>query len=118
MRQRRRRWSPTGSGCCWGSALAHDSQKNLVQWLMRGQMGLDTLRAGSPKTWTVGDKTGLGGPQNAHGDSSTRNDVAIAWPPGGQPVLIAAYLTGSTLEANQRDAIFAEIGRIFANMRT
>ena len=70
------------------------------------------LRAGFPQTWTVGDKTGLGGAHNAFGDSDTRNDVAVAWAPTGAPLIVAAYLTGVTVRAHARDAALASVARI------
>lgn len=90
-----------------GTALAPASRQRLTDWLVANQTGNATLRAGLPKTWRIGDKTGAG-------DHGTRNDVAIAWPPGRKPILVAAYLTGSKLNAAGRDAVLAEVGRIVA----
>jgi beta-lactamase class A len=90
-----------------GTALTPASCQRLTGWLVGNQTGDATLRAGLPKTWRVGDKTGAG-------DHGTRNDVAVAWPPGRQPILICAYLTGSKLNAAGRDAVLAEVGRIVA----
>ena len=59
--------------------------------------GLDRLRAGLPAGWRVGDKTGTGA-------NGAANDVAIAWPPGRPPILIACYQSGGTAErAESRD---------------
>jgi beta-lactamase class A len=90
-----------------GTALAPASRQRLTDWLIRNQTGNATLRAGLPKDWRVGDKTGAG-------DHGTRNDVAIAWPPGRKPILISAYLAGSRLNASGRDAVLAEVARIVA----
>lgn len=67
------------------------------------------LRAGIPATWRAGDKSGMGGANNPAGDSDTRNDVAILWPPHRAPLIVAAYLTGSQLPAKQRDATLAGV---------
>lgn len=91
-----------------GTALGPASRQRLTDWMIATQTGATLLRAGLPAGWRVGDKTGAGG----HG---TRNDVAIAWPPGRKPVLVAAYLTGSKLDAKGRDAVLAEVGRIVAS---
>ena len=48
------------------------------------------MRAGVPSDWQVGDKTGMG----AHGST---NDVAILWPPGHAPVLVAATVEDGVL---------------------
>lgn len=97
-----------------GSALTHASKERLINWLVRCRTGSTCLRAGLPASWRIGDKTGSGGPVNAAGDSSTRNDIAIAWPPNRAPWLIAAYLTGSKLAAEKRDAVLASVGRMVA----
>jgi beta-lactamase class A len=63
------------------------------------------IRAGIPKTWTVGDKTGRGA-------NGATNDIAIIRPPGRAPILIATYSIGSTSSANDRAAIVAEAARV------
>jgi beta-lactamase class A len=60
----------------------------LTQWLIGNKTGDTRLRAGLPKGWRVGDKTGAG-------ERGTTNDVGIVWPPGRAPVLVAIYLTGT-----------------------
>lgn len=99
-----------------GTALDASSRQRLTVWLVRSRTGATCLRAGFPASWTVGDKTGSGGAVNAAGDSSTRNDVAIAWRPRAAPLVAAVYLTGSPLPAAQRDAILAAAaGRVIAS---
>lgn len=97
-----------------GDVLSKQSRQRLIDWLVKSQTGLDLIRAGLPPTWRVGDKTGLGGQHNAVGDSDTRNDVAIVWPPNRAPLIVSAYLTGCQLPAAQRDATLASIGRVVA----
>ena len=63
------------------------------------------IRAGVPKTWTVGDKTG----RCANGAT---NDVAIIRPSGRAPILVAVYSIGSTSSADDRAAIVAEAARV------
>jgi len=55
----------------------------------------------------VGDKTGTG-------DRGAANDVAIAWPPGRGPILVAAYMSDSTSSLPVLNAAHAEIGRLVA----
>lgn len=90
-----------------GSALAPTSQAKLVAWLVANKTGDARLRAGLPKDWRVGDKTGSGG-------YGTTNDVGIFWPPQRAPVLVAVYLTGSAASPEQRDASIAAVGRAVA----
>ena len=85
------------------------ARERLIGWMVASTTGRERLRAGLPSTWRVGDKTGTwNGPTNA------TNDVAIAWPPGRAPILIACYLSASTIEFAARNAVHAEIGRIIA----
>lgn len=72
------------------AALAPASRAQLLAWLEAARTGLTRLRAGLPAGWRVGDKTGTG----ARGAA---NDVAIVFPPGRAPWLVALYLSGSTL---------------------
>jgi beta-lactamase class A len=86
-----------------GTVLLPASRARLLAWLRANQTGGARLRAGLPGAWRVGDKTGSG----AHG---TTNDVAILDRDGRAPVLVACFLTGSPLEGDGRDAIFARVG--------
>lgn len=92
-----------------GNVLSKASRERLAGWLAGSQTGLNLVRAGIPATWRAGDKTGLGGQTNAVGDSDTRNDVAILWPPQRAPLIVAVYLTGCQLPAKQRDATLAAV---------
>lgn len=91
--------------------LSASSRALLIDWMRRSTTGLDLLRAGFPKSWKCGDKTGLGGRHTATGDSDTRNDVAVVLPPGHSPFIVAAYLTGVKVAAAQRDATLADVAR-------
>lgn len=97
-----------------GTLLEPASRERLRSWLVHSQTNATTIEAGLPKNWIVGSKTGTGGPHNSYGDSSTRNDVSIAWPPGRAPIVMAVYLMGCTLRAAQRDAILADAGRLIS----
>ena len=91
--------------------LSSSSRALLVDWMRHSSTGLNLLRAGFPSSWRAGDKTGMGGGRTAGGDSDTRNDVAIVWPPGRAPFIVAVYLTGVTVAAEQRDAAHAAVAR-------
>ncbi len=65
-----------------GSALPPNKRALVVDWLRRNTTGAADVRAGVPKGWTVADKTG-------HSDYGRTNDIAIAWPPTGPPLVIA-----------------------------
>jgi beta-lactamase class A len=87
-----------------GNALSVTGRDTLLQWLRGNQTGGARLRAGLPAEWSVGDKTGSG-------ENGTTNDIAIAWPPSRPPVLMAAYLTGSPLSGDERNAVLADVAR-------
>lgn len=87
-----------------GDALAAASKEQLVRWLIGNTTGDAKLRAGLGAEWKVGDKTGSG-------SRGASNDVAIAWPPGKPPVLIAVYYSESSVPPEQRSAVIAEAGR-------
>ena len=87
------------------SALSPASREHLVNWLVGNKTGGTRLRAGLPRNWRVGDKTGSG-------ERGTANDVAVIWPSANRaPVFVAAYLTGSPEDGEQRDATLAAVGR-------
>jgi beta-lactamase class A len=89
-----------------GDVLSEASRSQLVAWLVANKTGGDRLRAGLPKSWRVGDKTGSG-------SGGIGNDIAVAWPPGRAPLIIAAYYAGGASNA-PRDAVLAQVGRIAA----
>ncbi|MBD7920969.1 class A beta-lactamase [Xanthomonas bonasiae] len=81
-----------------GDALQPASRKRLTDWMLDNRTGDDCLRAGLPRDWKIGDKTGSNG-------TDTRNDIAIVWPPGGRaPLLLTAYLNGAKVDSDARDA--------------
>jgi beta-lactamase class A len=90
-----------------GGALSPASRDQLIAWLVGCKTGDAKLRAGLPKAWRVGDKTGSGG----HGAS---HDVAVVWPTGRAPVIIAAYLTETTAPDDKKNATHAALGRAVA----
>lgn len=87
-----------------GDVLLPEGRDQLVKWLIANKTGDSRLRAGLPRGWRVGDKTGAG----EHG---TTNDVAIVWPPERSPLIAAVYLTGATLDPNGRNDLIASVGR-------
>jgi beta-lactamase class A len=91
------------------TVLSAAAREKLIGWMVASPTGLARLRAGLPTDWRAGDKTGTW-----NGEHNCTNDVAIAWPPGRAPILIACYLSASTVEPAARNAAHAEIARIVA----
>jgi beta-lactamase class A len=91
-----------------GDALSSASRKRLADWMIANKTGDARLRAGLPKDWRVGDKTGSG-------NRGTTNDIGLAWPPKQPPIIIAAYLTETTAPSEQRNAALASVARAIAS---
>ncbi len=88
-----------------GNALSATSREQLLAWLQANTTGGTRLRAGLPKTWRVGDKTGKADPGND-------NDIGIVWPDSGAPLLVTAYLSESTAADAVQDRCIAEVGAL------
>lgn len=99
-----------------GAALTPGSRARLTGWLRANTTGDDRLRAGLPRRWVIGDKTGTGGATNAHGASDTRNDIAIVWPHGRSPLLVTAFLTRTAVTAAEADRAIADVGATVAEI--
>ncbi|MFJ3583025.1 class A beta-lactamase [Streptomyces sp. NPDC090127] len=63
--------------------LAQPARDQLTRWLRTNTTGAELVRAGVPAGWVVGDKTGAG---STYG---SRNDIAVLWPPGRAPIVVA-----------------------------
>jgi len=92
-----------------GGSLSSGSREQLEAWLVANTTGAARLRAGLPASWRVGDKTGTG-------KRGATNDIAILWPPGRAPILVAAYLADCSAPADARNAALADVGRIIAGL--
>ena len=88
-----------------GHALSEASRTRLIAWLTDYQMKGVRIPAGIPANWRSANKMGTG-------NHATANDVAILWPPGRAPILVAAYYTDSQATDAQQDALLADVGRI------
>jgi beta-lactamase class A len=95
-----------------GDALSRASREQLTRWMLDCETGLQSLRAGLPDGWEVGDKTG----QWDGNGVGANNDIAIVWPPGRKPLLAAAYYMNGTTDPVARKAVLAEVGRIVATV--
>lgn len=90
-----------------GDALSTASRRQLADWLVATSTGGERLRAGLPKHWRVGDKTGTS-------NNGVTNDIGIVWPPTRAPLLVTTYFAESVVPQEQRNAALAEVGRIVA----
>jgi beta-lactamase class A len=91
----------------FGNVLSTQSKDRLTGWLRQNKTGDARLRAGLPKDWQAGDKTGSG-------ERGTTNDIGVVWRGNRDPIVIAAYLTGTSAGATERNAAIAAVGRAVA----
>ncbi|NVO17758.1 MAG: class A beta-lactamase [Rhodoplanes sp.] len=91
-----------------GDALTPASREKLTAWMIGCRTGDARLRAGLPKDFRVGDKTGTGG-------RGSTNDIAVIWPPGRAPVIVAAYLTETEAPPPARNGALAAVGKAVAS---
>ena len=90
-----------------GKVVDAASRERVTGWLKDNRTGDKRLRAGLPKGWAVGDKTGAGA-------NGTTNDIAVIWPTGRKPVLIAAYLTETKLDDDGRNGVHVSVAQELA----
>ena len=90
-----------------GRALSQGSREQLNTWLAANTTGNEMIRAGLPRDWKVGDKTG-------RGSNGATNDIAILRPPGKAPILLAVYYVGSAGPRDELQNAIAEVARIVA----
>ena len=88
-----------------GDGLLPESRQQITAWMEACQTGLDRLRAGMPTGWRAADRTGSNG-------EHTSNDVAVIWPVGKSPVLLAAFITQCPGPEAKRAGMLREIGRL------
>ncbi len=90
-----------------GSTLDDKSRKRITDAMKQCRTGTRRLRAGFPKDWTIGDKTGTG-------ERGAINDVAIAWRKYHSPILVACYMTEVKADMDTAELAHTRIARIVA----
>jgi beta-lactamase class A len=83
-----------------GDALDEEERSVLTDWMVRNTTGDALVRAGAPDDWTVADKTGSA-------SYGTRNDIAVVWPPEGDPIVLAILSDRDAEDATSNDALIA-----------
>ena len=87
--------------------LSLTSRAMLIDWMSASRTGLDRVRAGIPKSWPAGDKTGTG-------PNGAVNDLCLVYPPDRRPIFVAVYMSESALDVKALAAAHAEIGVLVA----
>lgn len=91
-----------------GDALRPPERATLTRWLRTSTTGTALIRAGVPEGWEVADKTGTAGTYGS------RNDIAVVWPPGRAPVVLAILTTRRTADAEPDDRLLARAAAVVA----
>ncbi len=86
---------------------AAENREVLVDLMLRNTTGEALIRAGVPADWQVADKTGSG-------SYGTRNDIAVVWPPGRDPIVVAILTSRDDEDADTVDAAVADAMRVVA----
>jgi beta-lactamase class A len=92
-----------------GDVLGADERARLTRWLKTSTTGAELIRAGTPKSWVIGDKSGAG---STYG---TRHDIAVAWPPGRAPVVMAVMSNRLDRDARYDNKLIAEAASVVAD---
>ncbi|WP_258177154.1 class A beta-lactamase, partial [Streptomyces solincola] len=92
-----------------GDVLGAKERTLLTGWLRANTTGDRTIRAGVPEGWVVGDKTGTGFHHGA------RDDIAVIWPPGRAPLVVAIMSYRDAKDAEPDDRLIAEAASVVAD---
>lgn len=91
-----------------GDALNKRDRALLTHWMRTNNTGDTLIRAGVPDSWKVADKSGAGG-------YGTRNNIAVAWPSKGAPLVISVLSSKDRKDAEREDELVAETAKVVAD---
>jgi len=92
-----------------GDVLGKSERAQLTKWLKTNTTGDELIRAGTPKGWVVGDKTGSGSGYGA------RNDIAVVWPPDTAPIVMAIMSNRGKEDDDYDNKLIAEAASVVAD---
>ncbi len=87
-----------------GDTLTADKRDFLRDLLQRTVTGAGRIRAGLPHGWAIAGKTGTG-------EYGTLNDIAVLWPPGKAPIVLAVMSSKAAKDAPYDEALLAEAAK-------
>jgi len=90
-------------------ALDSQARTMLTEWLVNNTTGSAGIRSSAPAGWQVGDKTGSG----YYGST---NDIAVIWPPGAKPIVLAIMSSRTTKNAVADSTLIADATRVVINV--
>ncbi len=89
-----------------GEVLSAASRSQLTGWMLNEQNGRNRIRLGLPADWLVANKPG-----SSADKAGATNDIAVAWPPGGAPIVISVYTDAREATPERRTMAIAEVAR-------
>ncbi|MFF0723838.1 class A beta-lactamase [Streptomyces sp. NPDC004134] len=92
-----------------GDVLDMPERARLATWLRTNTTGDETIRAGVPKGWEVGDKTGTAATFGG------RNDIAVVWRPDAAPLVMAVLSNGTDRDAEPDDKLIAKAAAVVSD---
>ncbi|NTF40384.1 class A beta-lactamase [Rhizobium rhizogenes] len=91
-----------------GDALSPPSRTKLTNWMIAStDAAAQRLRVGLPNGWRIANKPGTW-------NGISTNDIGVIFPPGRDPIVVAAYLGEAPGSIKDQEAILAEVARIVA----
>jgi beta-lactamase class A len=87
------------------------AQVQLRDWMLGNTTGEQRIRAAVPADSKVADKTGSG-------DYGCANDIAVIYPPGKAPVVLAIYTRQSEKDAEPRTDLIVQAARLALSLLT
>lgn len=88
-----------------GDVLGNPERGRLVAWMQSSITGANRIRAGIPAKWALAGKTGSG-------PYGIANDVAVVWPPGRAPLVLAVFTMRPVRDAARREDVVAAAARL------
>jgi beta-lactamase class A len=90
-----------------GDALHPQDRRRFNDWMVASETGGERIKAGLPKSWKVGDKTGT------NTEIGGANDIAVIWPgKSAKPIVMAVYTYRDTPSVD--NAVLAKAATILA----
>lgn len=89
--------------------LSPSSRDQFSAWLVGNTTGDRRLRAGLPKDWTIGEKTGTSGRGEA-------GDIGFMRPAEGHTILASVYIAEGKVPTKELEPVFAEVGKLITGM--
>ena len=92
-----------------GQLLSTESSQYMIDTMIANTTGHSRLRAGVPRDWKVGDKTGTG--QDWRGASVGINDIALMTAPDGRTYAVAVLIQRTKHSFEARRAFMQNVSR-------